>query len=253
MLLGTVEEAVKSYFKGTGFDLIGRTMTDTAGIYIKVTGADSATQNIKKIQILDTYYANGKLYQLPLIRMDLKTYGTYNVEVRVTSKPGIADDNHRNSVFIDGIRIYNPAGKVGEASGAEDVTGEYKLKEKEAKVWEVRDLLLGDLSFEDIEDVFGSGRSPELDDEGEDGTRKDAGGSYISLIAYDKDRSGLEDYTNGSVLVEDMNASESGPALRETLEEFLRRGPNNEVYLGKGNAIAFLATPKGDVNSRNSD
>lgn len=113
-------------FTGTGFDVISLTNADTGMIMVQVrtTGGE-----IVKSVFVDTYYSgevevNGNLYQIPVINIYGLPHGTYDVTITVPylemfdhtgidGKPSGSYD-----MYIDGIRIYNPAGGNAAAHGA---------------------------------------------------------------------------------------------------------------------------------------
>lgn len=104
-------------FTGTGFDVISLTNADTGMIMVQVrtTGGE-----IVKSVFVDTYYSgkvevNGNLYQIPVINIYDLPHGTYDVTITV---PYLEMFDHTGSdgqpggsydMYIDGIRIYNPA------------------------------------------------------------------------------------------------------------------------------------------------
>lgn len=233
-------------FTGNGFDLVGRSTTETAGVAVTVRNAEN--NRIVKNIIRDTSYANGELYQLPLISVKDLEYGTYKVTVRAMKTKHRSDPEKSNeSVYIDGVRIYNPAG-VGESAENTEVTKYYLFSEYKVDILEIRELLLGSVRFENLEDILkNSGIVKE--DETEDGntqqTTTSPVASSISLVTFDPDQGTVLSH-GGSSEVE--NPTVGNPIDQvQSLEEILKRGPNNEVYLAKGNAIAFRAVPVNDV------
>ena len=233
-------------FTGNGFDLVGRSTTETAGVAVTVRNAEN--NRIVKNIIRDTSYANGELYQLPLISVKDLEYGTYKVTVRAMKTKHRSDPEKSNeSVYIDGVRIYNPAG-VGESAENTEVTKYYLSSEYKVDIPEIRELLLGSVRFENLEDILkNSGIVKE--DETEDGntqqTTTSPVASSISLVTFDPDQGTVLSH-GGSSEVE--NPTVGNPIDQvQSLEEILKRGPNNEVYLAKGNAIAFRAVPVNDV------
>lgn len=113
-------------FTGTGFDVISLTNAKTGMIMVQVrtTGGE-----IVKSVFVDTYYSgkvevNGNLYQIPVINIYDLPHGTYDVTITVPylemfdhtgidGQPGGSYD-----MYIDGIRIYNPADGNEAAHGA---------------------------------------------------------------------------------------------------------------------------------------
>lgn len=113
-------------FTGTGFDVISLTNAETGMIMVQVKGTDGT---IVKSVFVDTYYSgkvevNGNLYQIPVINIYDLPHGTYDVTITV---PYLEMFDHTGSdgqpggsydMYIDGIRIYNPAGDNAAAHGA---------------------------------------------------------------------------------------------------------------------------------------
>lgn len=248
-------------FKGTGFDLVSMTSKDTGTILVNVVGKDGAGNDVEKNWIVDTFYGytrtqegfiqydwtkgeDGKwhnkkktipalpagattggtpvnsgdvtyelnyiwtpvtdqsnaLYQIPVIHYTDLPYGTYTVTI--TPKYSSArdpyytpDGDNRYDFYLDGVRIYNPAG---------DTLNDQYVKDHEgyAQFTEIRDMLL----------------------------------SASSL------RADIEPRTKGMVFVD-------GVGDKGTLTDYTNYGPNNEVYLSKGQAIAFTISDMSNVDT----
>lgn len=114
-------------FTGTGFDVISLTNAKTGMIMVQVKDTNGA---IVRSVFVDTYYSgtvvevNGDLYQIPVINIYDLNPGTYNVTITVPYLEMFdhtgTDGQPRGSydMYIDGIRIYNPAGGNVAAHGA---------------------------------------------------------------------------------------------------------------------------------------
>ena len=233
-------------FQGRGFDLIGRSTTDTAGLAVIVREhSDSGTAGaLVKSTIVDTSYANGKLYQLPIVSIKDLEYGKYDVTVKAMRTQNRADETAINTfVYIDAIRIYDPANTMGETSSKGAVSKYYLNSEYQSDVAEVRELLLGSVKFENLDAILKN-----LDNTGESstesGTTTASSSSSVSLVAVDPDH-GVTMYHAGDAQVENPDTSATIDPV-DSLERILKRGPNNEVYLAEGNAIAFHVTPATD-------
>lgn len=113
-------------FTGTGFDVISLTNAATGMIMVQVRRTTDG--EIVKSVFVDTYYSgvevNGNLYQIPVINIYDLPHGTYDVTITV---PYLEMFDHTGSdgqpggsydMYIDGIRIYNPAGNNAAAHGA---------------------------------------------------------------------------------------------------------------------------------------
>lgn len=113
-------------FTGTGFDVISLTNAETGMIMVQVKDTNGT---IVRSVFVDTYYSgkvevNGNLYQIPVINIYDLPHGTYDVTITV---PYLEMFDHTGSngqpsgsydMYIDGIRIYNPAGDNEAAHGA---------------------------------------------------------------------------------------------------------------------------------------
>lgn len=114
-------------FTGTGFDVISLTNAKTGMIMVQVKDTNGA---IVRSVFVDTYYSgtvvevNGDLYQIPVINIYDLNPGTYNVTITVPYLEMFdhtgTDGQPRGSydMYIDGIRIYNPADGNAAAQGA---------------------------------------------------------------------------------------------------------------------------------------
>lgn len=189
-------------FKGTGFDIISRTNNDTAGIGVKVFEGTSTSGTPVKTLYVDTYYSNGDLYQVPVITVEDLEADTYTVQLFI-----LDTYTGQTTVYIDGIRIYNPL----------DDTRDYLESEQKVTIKEVRDMLFGEGYDTDEPDV-------QVD-------------PSIDLVALEG-----EEYVlgTGATVIEAYN-NENGyvSATSDDLENILTSGPNNELYLPYEGGIAF--------------
>lgn len=248
-------------FKGTGFDLVSMTSKDTGTILVNVVGKDGDGNDVEKNWIVDTFYGytrtqegfiqydwtkgeDGKwhnkkktipalpagaktggtpeksgdvtyelnyiwtpvtdqsnaLYQIPVIHYTDLPYGTYTVTITPKYSSArdpyyTADGDNSYDFYLDGVRIYNPAG---------DTLNDQYVKDHEgyAQFTEIRDMLL----------------------------------SASSLKA------DIKPETKGMVFVD-------GVGDKGTLTDYTNYGPNNEVYLSKGQAIAFKISDMSNVDT----
>ena len=248
-------------FKGTGFDLVSMTSKDTGTILVNVVGKDGAGKDVKENWIVDTFYGytrtldgyiqytwtkgeDGKwhnkaekisalpadattggtpvksgdvtyelnyiwtpvtdqsnaLYQIPVIHYTDLPYGTYTVTITPKYSSArdpyyTADGDNSYDFYLDGVRIYNPAG---------DTLNDQYVKDHEgyAQFTEIRDMLLSASSLKDD----------------------------------------IEPTTKGMVFVD-------GVGDKGTLTDYTNYGPNNEVYLSGGQAIAFKISDMSNVDT----
>ncbi|MDN0061403.1 VWA domain-containing protein [Mediterraneibacter glycyrrhizinilyticus] len=142
-------------FKGTGFDLISRTDSNSAMIAIAVQDAEG---NYVQRKMLDLEYSSGTLYQIPVHMARFEEYGEYTVTITVSNAGGTAN------FYLDAIRIYNPIDPNG--ADAEEANDRYQAdNEANAEITELRNILL------DAEDYKGGVADGILYTDGkEDGT-----------------------------------------------------------------------------------
>lgn len=209
-------------FTGTGFDVIARTTSKTAGITYIVSKKVDDSWTAVSVGAVDTYYANGDLYQIPVIHKDLKERDTYKVTLRAT------ESTKADVIYLDGIRIYNPLGTEGNEK--------YIDNEEGAKFVKVSDLVLG------------NGKVTET---GIDGaiTNQVIDGSKAAILDYaegeEKALSAL-----GYTIVEDNTNESAGSTNSNSILQYLQAGPNNEVYLDETAAVAFVATADSAVTNK---
>lgn len=75
-----VSGSLRTSFYGNGFDLIGNCGPDTGRILLAVAPVATPKKGVYIVSV-DTRYANGKLYQVPLAHVEIPTDGAYNVEI----------------------------------------------------------------------------------------------------------------------------------------------------------------------------
>lgn len=132
--------SAKFIFKGTGFELISRTDNDTGNMSVKVY--DSNNTLVKNIPVNTKYETGGGvLYQIPVISVTDLPYDQYKVVITVSASTNSAGVTTPSTVYIDGIRLYNPIDP--ESEDAKEANEQYKTdKEANAIVKELRNLLL---------------------------------------------------------------------------------------------------------------
>lgn len=213
-------------FKGTGFDFISKTAGDTGAIRVFVYKGDTPnTNNRLEISTVQTYYgykyseegewelvdeehlADSALYQIPVIKYEAPKYDTYTVEIRPFYSANY--DEHSKGyydLYVDGLRIYNPAGTSAEDN--ENYSEIQDIYEQDGEVnpqfMELRDLLLNASGVMDT-DKNGQG---------------------------DEEKTGSDSLKNGIVYID-------GKAEDVSLSEYKAYGPDNEVYLESDQAVAF--------------
>lgn len=212
-------------FTGTGFDIIARTTDETAAIFCIIGKvAEDGTVTLVKTITVDTYYANGDLYQIPVIHETDLDYGKYQVIL------GIKASSKGSIVYLDGVRIYNPLGTEGDTA--------YIDNEEGATITSVSDLILGDCEITETGIV------------NDDGTvilnGQTVKGSKGALFDDSGDTKPF--YPMGYNKVEDINGSTS--TTTGSVLTYLNAGPTNELYLDDGSALVFVATEAAGVENR---
>ena len=216
------EPTAEFTFCGTGFDLFSVTNADTGAMLVAVY--NESGKRVKNY-VVQTYYGYsydseaGKfvpnptstdgLYQVPVIRSRGLAYGTYRVVI--TPKYGWAFDMNYDKtganynaykVYVDSVRIYDPAGNAPDPTS---VVGEAYVKDREymPQYMEIRDCVITAETF------------------------------YDSVFGLDESK-----YTKGAVFIDGIASLDDNGIS----DKYLEAGPNNELYLAKGQAIAFHLT-----------
>ncbi len=224
------EPTAEFTFCGTGFDLFSVTNSDTGAVIVAVY--DTQTGKRVKNYVVHTYYGYGYdsennqfvpdtsagqngLYQVPIIRSRGLGYSTYRVVITPKYLKAFDmkyDENAENNayeIFVDSVRIYDPAGVAGSSVMTETVKDAYiSDKEYDPNHVEVKASMI------------------------------DANTFYDSVYTLSDDT-----YSKGIVFIdgianlgnEGLNPGDGG-LLSDVYKE---AGPNNELYLAKGQAIAF--------------
>ena len=221
-------------FTGTGFDFISKTAGDTGAIRVYIYKGDKGVyqnedgtwnankENRLKIITVQTYYGyeykdgnwelvenpgDSALYQIPVVKYEASEYGTYTVEIRPFYS-AVHDEQSQGyyDLYVDGLRIYNPAGTSAEDNGNyNEIQDIYKQDgEINPQFMELRDLLLNASGVMDT-DKNGYG---------------------------EEEKTASDPLKNGIVYID-------GKASDVSLSEYKAYGPDNEVYLENDQAVAF--------------
>ncbi len=205
-------------FWGTGFDVIALTSNETGTITVQVDNIETS-ENVKTF-IVDTYYgykknsegewvvdnnADNTLYQVPVIETELGTYGHYKVTIKAAYNTFFdhVEGSNNYDMYIDAIRIYDPA---NDGASSDVVKNAYIADGEGWPVYtEVRDNLIA-------ADEFSGSYGDDPDTEADESIKAVEGVVFI----------------DGASAVGDAN-----------IADYKNYGPNNEVYLAPGQAIAF--------------
>ena len=217
-------------FYGTGFDVISMTDNMTGTIIVKVYSGSDATGTLEKSLTVDTYYgyaydsatktwytvdsnSPNALYQVPVMKVSGLDYGQHYVTITatyqslfdhntVTGEDGTTSKLGKYDFYLDAIRIYDPTGNRN------DVANNAYVKDGEG--WPIYKKL----------------RSLILDK-----------GSFGSDVTVESDAGSATTKVSGIVFIDCANASGAGNTV--SIVDYNNYGPNNELYLAPGQAIAF--------------
>ena len=207
------EPTAEFSFCGTGFDLFSVTNNNTGAVLVTVYKSDGSRY---KNYIVQTYYgfsydaendkytpdleSGGCLYQVPVIRAMGLDYGTYKVVIKPLYSTMFDTANDGSyDIYVDSVRIYNPAGQI---PAADSVIGSAYLEDSEynPSFTELRRTILDAKTF------------------------------YSDAYILEG-----ESYGKGSIFIDSIGSLDKNGIS----DKYLEAGPNNEVYLAKGQAIAF--------------
>ena len=226
-------------FYGTGFDVVSLTSSDTGFIMVDVFAAEGYVQDQSKplkTHFVDTYYGytydqqnnqwvvtpgNDALYQVPVMKVNGLDYGHYTAVITfayasIFDHKTTADASY--DFYMDAVRIYNPAGDdISEDTligGAYEDDGEFAPSYEE-----LRNILLSERNFYDSAAELGNGYFP--------------GAVFI----------------DGIPMLNDDNYDTSFKKDPPQIGTYMNYGPNNEVYLAPGQAIAFELNKPEDMKA----
>lgn len=211
-------------FSGTGFDVISLTSDKTGLIAVKVTDQDNKQVYFN---IVDTFYGykfengqwivdssdNDALYQVPVMKADLKNFGTYTVTITATYNDFFdhnSKDGKQYDFYLDAIRIYNPA---GDGVNGTDTT--------------IRNAYIAD---GELDPTYEELRNQVIDKNTFDSLNSNQVNGIVFI-------DGIKDVGNSG----DPNAPkpDNKPNMTYQIATYMNYGPNNELYLAPGQAIAF--------------
>lgn len=221
------EPTAEFSFCGTGFDLFSVTNNNTGAVLVTVYKSDGSRY---KNYIVQTYYgfsydaendkytpdleSGGCLYQVPVIRAMGLDYGTYKVVIKPLYSTMFDTANDGSyDIYVDSVRIYNPA---KQTPAADSVIGSAYLEDSEynPNFTELRRTILDTKTF------------------------------YSDAYILEG-----ESYGKGSIFIDSIGSlDENGIS-----DKYLEAGPNNEVYLAKGQAIAFHLKSDKKISPSNVD
>lgn len=191
-------------FTGTGVDIYSRTDGVVGKVYAKLTGSSKANKDttINKGLNVNNKSDSGTYYQIPTLSFDNLEYGTYTVKLTVLGNSTSENkEDGTAAYYLDGIRVYNPLGKVNDLNTTEGKAYD-QAGELNAKYIKVRDILIDAKTFQG-KDTFDT----------------------------------IKDDVSGTVFI-DRIENDKGTTT-DKIGTFEDLGPKNEVYLKKGQGIVF--------------
>ena len=209
-------------FKGTGFELIASTQADSyATIVVTVIDTDT-NEAVQRVPVI-LQYDNGdnggteEIYQVPVIRIDGLDYGTYKVYINGApaydySKGKDENGNYKakaSFLYLDGLRIYEPLGDIDAEESTYDDTY-YDDDEKNVTFAELRDLIATGY----VASAVHKGATLEIST----GTTTWTEDLHPNDSNEDNDSDDSNEDTITAIQVESVN-------------DYLTKGPNNEVYI----------------------
>ncbi|MBP3412229.1 MAG: hypothetical protein J6K89_03130, partial [Oscillospiraceae bacterium] len=220
---------IKFSFYGTGFDLISRTNPSQGYVRVSVYSDEAMTMDDLERAVTVNNYGELDLYQIPVVSIQGLPSKMHHVSVEVRDKVTIPVINltYGNQFYLDAIRIYDPIDVTGGGS-TEDQTLAYKTycadREAHAVVKEIREALLEGAKTEGL-------------------TGLTAGAMFVDTEELTGTENGSGNSTGSTIQISDH--------LAASVATYEKVGPNNEVYLSPGQAIAFkLELADGKVPDR---
>jgi len=204
-------------FIGTGFDIISRTGQDQGTIRaVVLNSSGSVVKNV-----LVNCKGMLELYQIPVLSIHDLTYGTYTVKIFVNMAFDYGNDGNADifggamdrggEFYFDAVRIYNPINtKQTHGDGAYAYALYQAHGEADPTLTELRDILIHAGNF--------------------------TAGSTVNGVVY------LD-----AIAKEGTDFDDEDGKLTQAVAEYKEIGPNNEVYLSSGNAIAFKLEVDGTI------
>ncbi len=215
-------------FAGTGFDLISTTDNTAGVVTVKVYDANNAVE--KSIAVNNYYSAADDLYQIPVIKIEDLNYGVHKVVIQPTYASMFnftkEDENDSDYTFtLDAIRVYDPAGVNNTGrEGSSNVV--LKAYQDDGEAWPVY------RNFREI--IKEAAAADPL-----------KGNKIVYIDTLGKK---LSDYENFFTPEGEFNPEGTESMCTTSVEDFLRIGPNNEVYIKPGVTLALNLQLPSDIS-----
>ncbi len=235
-------------FTGTGVDIYSRTNSTTGTIIVKVE-PDAATKEKginTKYFIVDTLAASGDYYQIPVVSYTAvkKTttdegttedviHGTYTVTITVTGAADFEQYGNRKLFYLDGIRVYNPLSNEQEK---DPIVDDGYGNAVDSLFMELRDKLLDSNTFNPENSGFAINGAVFIDQiNANDNTASNPEGNAPEQTdpeETDPEKTDSEETTP-------LETPVGTPTTTTVVGDYKTYGPENEVYLAKGQSIVF--------------
>ena len=199
-------------FTGTGFDIISRTGVNQG--LIRAMIYDSTGKHVKSVQVLNKSETNKEFYQIPVMSVEMKdddgnlVHGTYDVKLFVAAAYDFDDSVlNMNGMLDRGGEFYFDAVRIHNTIGATSSAEDGKL----------------------ANDLYQQHKEAEAET------------WEIRQLLLEADSFNAESgVVDGIIYLNNQNGAVSMDTYREV-------GPNNEVYLSNGHAIAFKLEASGVI------
>ena len=240
-------------FTGTGVDVYSRTNEGVGKISTslkKVTKNADGTETVKTIKYksIDNLSVSGDYYQIPTLNYDDLDYGTYEVTIKVIT---VSAEN-RGTYYLDGIRVYNPLGKVDDNSVAGKAYKE--AGESDAQYIQVRKDLLDSSKVQAIDTAIKGSLFIDKSEEGitDIGTYKDYGPKnevYLKADTTNNKTQGVAFNINGySSEKNKVFIGLKSPTGKEVTVKVTSGNKTEEIKLSSAADLYYEITPTEDGN-----
>lgn len=246
-----VTGSLRTSFYGNGFDLIGNCGPDTGRILLAVAPVATPKKGVYIVSV-DTRYARGNLHQVPLAHVELPNDGAYNVEIAAiglaaTSASSAGRSNVATASLTD---VYSTA----EDEALLSLVEKYGMTLADVKYVTMDNVIpasdAADVSLYGMPSAAALTAEPQTNVEHQQGTHveidsfrvyrttdknDDIAGKYPVAeqgIVYNN----ILDVVKGQIVA----FTEDNPEKEVVITDYeAAGGPQNEIYIGKGQAITF--------------
>ncbi len=208
---GKEQTMVSFTFTGTGFDIISRTGANQGLIRVSVYDQNGA--HVKTTQVLNKSEFGTELYQIPVISIELSKHSTYQVKI-----------------FVAAAFDYGKEGKTDEFGGALDRGGEFYFDA--IRIYNPIDTSAATADAATAYEIYQ--RHGEADPNFKE---------VRSILIH------AGNFTAGGSMEGVVYLDASSDSEKTALANYTEVGPNNEVYLASGKAIAFKLEVTGTIPS----